>query len=170
MTKVMLLFCTGRLCSLALLRACIVPVGATWLILGLTGCKGLVQSGSSSFASVTIKHRSSDEIQGVAAQVFRENGYSARVPDAGKIYFEKEGSRANSLAYNGVVGTHYGAQTLVRVKAEIVELDSGGHRLQCQAYMVRNPGDSFFEDETRLSNLRSGPYQNLLEEIAKRLK
>jgi hypothetical protein len=36
--------------------------------------------------------------------------------------------------------------------------------------MVRNAGDSFFEDESRLTNLRSRPYQNLLGKVAKRLK
>ena len=86
------------------------------------------------------------------------------------MVFEKEGTRANNLAYNGVVGTHYGAQTIVRVKTELVELGGGSHRLQCQAYMVRNAGDSFFEEEQRLANVRRGPYQTLLDEVAKRLK
>jgi hypothetical protein len=63
-----------------------------------------------------------------------------------------------------------GARTLVRVRAEVVALEPGSHRLQCQAYMVSGAGDSFFEDEHRLANLRSGPYRRLLEEVAKRLK
>ena len=36
--------------------------------------------------------------------------------------------------------------------------------------MVSNAGDSFFEDEHRLANFRSRPYQDLLDEVAKRLK
>jgi hypothetical protein len=56
------------------------------------------------------------------------------------------------------------------VKAEIVELGEGSNRLQCQTYMVRNAGDSFFEEETRLTNMRSGPYQKLLNEVAQRMK
>jgi hypothetical protein len=36
--------------------------------------------------------------------------------------------------------------------------------------MVRNPGDSFFEDEHALVNARRGPYQRLLNKVAKQLK
>jgi hypothetical protein len=36
--------------------------------------------------------------------------------------------------------------------------------------MVNGAGDSFFEEEHRLANFRSGPYQNILDEVAKRLK
>ena len=36
--------------------------------------------------------------------------------------------------------------------------------------MVRNAGDSFSEDQTRLTNFRSGPYQDLLDKVASRLK
>jgi len=134
-----------------------------------TGCH-LGQPGSASFAAVVIEQRSPEEIQAAAVQVFQADGYTAHPNGSGQLLFEKEGTRANNLAYNGVVGTHYGAQTLVRVKTEIVALGGGAHRLQCQAYMVRNAGDSFFEDESRLSNLRSGPYQDLLDKVAKRLK
>ncbi len=102
--------------------------------------------------------------------MFGENGYRGSVTGHGKMLFEKEGTRANDLAYNGVVGTHYGAKTLVRVRTEIVDLSGGASRLQAQAFMVRNAGDSFFEEEQRLANLRRRPYQDLLDEVAKRLK
>jgi hypothetical protein len=36
--------------------------------------------------------------------------------------------------------------------------------------MVRNAGDSFFEDASPLANIRSRPYQNLLDKVAERLK
>jgi hypothetical protein len=149
---------------LGLLAVCL----AVMAIAG-TGCH-LGQPGSASFATVVIQQRSPEEIQAAAVQVFQEDGYTANATGPGQLLFEKEGSRANNLAYNGVVGTHYGAQTLVRVKTEIVDLGGGAHRLQCQAYMVKNAGESFFEDESRLSNLRSGPYQNLLDKVASRLK
>jgi hypothetical protein len=141
------------------------------LVIGLlsAGCH-LGQPGSASFASVVIKQHSIADIQAATAQVFQEDGYTAYTTGSGQLVFEKEGTRANNLAYNGLIGTHYGAQTLVRVRTEIVDLGGGTHRLQCQTYMVRNAGDSFFEDETRLSNMRSGSYQDLLDKVAKRLK
>ena len=36
--------------------------------------------------------------------------------------------------------------------------------------MVSGAGDAFMENESRLANFRSGPYQDLLDEVAKRLK
>lgn len=133
------------------------------------GCSS-TQPASASFASVTIHNQPAEKIQNVASQVFRENGYAGGPTGPRTLLFQREGSKANSLAYNGVVGTHYGAQTLVRVKAELVDLGGNSHRLQCQTYMVRNAGDSFFEEESRLTNLRSGPYQKLLDQVAQRLQ
>jgi hypothetical protein len=38
-------------------------------------------------------------------------------------------------------------------EAEIVHHGKGSHRLQCQTYMVRSAGESFFAEEVRLSSL-----------------
>jgi hypothetical protein len=75
-----------------------------------------------------------------------------------------------TIARDGLLAAQGGASTLVRVRARVVDLGGGKRRLQCQAYMVSGAGDSFFEEEHRLANLRSRPYQNILNEIAKRLK
>jgi hypothetical protein len=140
---------------------------ATSLVL-VAGCRS--GPASASFASVDIAGKTPDEICQTAGAVFREDGYKVALLSPERMVFEKEASRAESIAYSGVVDTHYGATTLVRVRAELVDLGEGSHRLQCQAYMVRNAGDSFFEDESRLVNMRSRPYQNLLDKVAKRLK
>jgi hypothetical protein len=132
------------------------------------GCH-LGQPASASFASVTISGKSPAEIRDATIAVFRENGYQVSGSSQG-LTFEKEGTKANSIAYDGVVGSHYGAVTIIRVRAELVALGNGAQRLQCHAWMVSNAGDSFFEDEHRLANFRSGPYQDLLDEVAKRLK
>jgi hypothetical protein len=130
----------------------------------------LGQPAGASFASVKIANWSPAQIQEAAAQVFREDGYAAFDAGPGQMVFQKEGTKMNNLGQNGVVGTYYGAQTMIRVRAQIVDLGTGSSRLQCQAYMVRNPGDSFFEDEHPLINPRRGPYQHLLNKVAKRLK
>jgi hypothetical protein len=132
------------------------------------GCH-LGQPASASFASVTISGKSAGEIRDATIAVFRENGYQVFASSQG-LTFEKEGTKGNSIAYDGFVGSHYGAVTIIRVRAELVDLGNGAQRLQCQAYMVSGAGDAFFEDEHRLANLRSGPYQDLLDEVDKRLK
>jgi hypothetical protein len=141
------------------------------LLLGVILVAGC-QSGpaSASFASVTIPGKTPEEICNAAAAVFQEGGYQVMSLNPSGMVFQKEASRRKSMAYNGIVNTQYGAVTLERVKAELVDIGAGSHRLQCQASIVRGAGDAFFEDESRLSNLRSGPYQSLLNKVAKRLK
>jgi hypothetical protein len=125
---------------------------------------------SSSFASVKISGKSSQEICQTTAAVFQEDGYQVGPLTPSSMVFQKEASRGQSLAYGGVVDTHYGSQTAVRVKASVVDLGAGTYRLQCKAYMVRNANESIFEDESPLMNFRSGPYQALLDKVAQRLK
>jgi hypothetical protein len=141
------------------------------LVCGLAGfgCSSLSQPASASFASVTINGRTPVEIRDTTLAVFRENGYRASGSEQGLI-FEKEGSKANAISREGLVGAHYGAVTIIRVRVELVDLGAGAQRLQCQASMVSGAGDAFFENESRLANFRSGPYQKLLDKVAKRLK
>jgi len=125
---------------------------------------------SASFASVVISGRTPEEICQTAGKVFQENGYAVGSLNPSAMVFQKEGTQGQSLAYGGLVDTYYGSTTAVRVRAALVDLSGGTYRLQCKAYMVRNANDSFFEDESALLNFRSGPYQKLLDEVAKRLK
>lgn len=133
------------------------------------GCGATKPSGAS-FASVTIKGHSPNEIARATAQIFQEDGYVGGSMKGHPMVFQKEGSRMTDLAYQGVTDTYYGAKTLVRVKVDIVTLSDDSHRLQCQAYVVKDAGDSFFEDEQKLANIRSGPYQSLLNKVAKQLQ
>lgn len=135
----------------------------------LTGCS-LGKPGPASFASVVIPKRTEEQIQQAAVRVFREDGYAGGRVGPTEMVFQKEGTRGQNIAHAGVVGTHYGAQTLVRVRAEIVPQSGGSHRLQCQALIVTGAGDAFFEEEKRLTNMRSGPYQKLLDKVAASLK
>lgn len=148
--------------------ALLAPGLAALLALAVAGC-GATKTGSASFASVTIHGHTAEEIGKVATQVFQDAGYAGGTMGK-QIVFQKEGSRMTNLAYEGLVGTHEGAQTLVRVKMNLVNLGPEAYRLQCQAYIVRGAGDAFFEQEQRLANIRSGPYQSLLDQVAKQLK
>lgn len=126
---------------------------------------------SESFASVLIANASADAIQKTTIRVFQENDYLSHYmdPDSGTLVFEKEGSKGQSLAYNGLVGTHEGQVTLNRVKVRLIDRGSGSFRLSCQAYIVRDAG-TMGGDEIKLGGMRSGPYQKLLDEVADRLK
>jgi hypothetical protein len=134
----------------------------------VTGCRVGKPEGSS-FASVEIAGKTPDDICKTTAAVFQEDGYQVSALTPANMVFQKQGTHGQSLAYGGVVDTYYGGSTVVRVRAQLVDLGAKGYRLQCQAFMVRNANDSFFEDESRLTNVRRMPYQNLLDKVAKRL-
>ncbi len=138
------------------------------LVLFGAGC-GATKPASASFASVIIRGQEPEVISKTAVAVFQEDGYKAGSA-GGQLVFEKEASRMTNIAYEGVIGSHYGAQTLVRVKVSLVDLGAGAYRLQCQAFIVKDAGDAFFAEEQKLANVRSRPYQNLLDEVASRLK
>lgn len=131
----------------------------------LAGCHTSRPS-SASFASVVIENRTPDQIRQTAVAVFAGDGYRAASLSGDELVFEKEGTRGDQIAYGSIVGDQ---AIRVRVRTVIVPLAPQQHRLQCKAYMVREAGTSF-EDEVRLKNFRSGPYQKLLEEVAVRLK
>jgi hypothetical protein len=135
----------------------------------VSGCR-LGKPASASFASVVIPNQSVEQIQQAAVAVFQEDGYRALRGADNSLVFQKEASQATNIGQNGFVGAHYGAQTAIRFRTEIVDLGGGSHRLQGRGFMVRDAGDSFFQDEHQMSHLRSGPYQSLLNKVARKLK
>ena len=140
-----------------------------WLMAG-AGCGSLGGPASASFASVTIEKHSLAEVASATAKVFAADGYRGGMSGASTMVFDKEASRATTLSREGVVDTHYGAQTVNRVKVEIVAVGETGYRVQCKAYVVRNAGDSILQEEVPLANFRSLPYQSLLTKVKKELK
>ena len=136
----------------------------------VTGCRSLSGSGSGSFASVKIAQRSVEEIQAATIQVFREKGYGGGASGLVEMVFVKEASGLTTVSRDGLMAAQGGTRTLERVRVEVVDLGGGTHRLQCQVFMVTGAGDSFFEEEQRLTNFRSGPYRKLLDDVADKLK
>jgi hypothetical protein len=134
----------------------------------LTGCKSSSGGGgAASFASVVIPNANEALIRQTTVSVFKADGYEFFDVPGGGMLFEKPGSLANDIAYGGWIEDR-GAR--VRVKAEIILLPEGSHRLQCQVYMVQHAGDTFFQEEHKLSRLSAGPYRKLLNAVATRLQ
>jgi len=133
-----------------------------------SGCESLNKPTSASFASVTITGHKPATIGDTAMAVFREKGYSASALGKGAYLFVREGTRKETIAYDGLVAAQNGVSTMVQVRAQVVELNPDTYRLQCETFMIRRAGQAL-EEATRLSNLRSKPYQELLDEVARRL-
>ncbi len=143
---------------------------AAWLVLSGAGCSSLSQPNTASFASVTIQNHSVEDIISATTKAFGEDGYTGGMKGSGNLVFERQASRGTTLSREGLYATQQGARTVNRVKVEIVPLAGGSsYRLQCKAYVVRDAG-SLVEDEVPYTNLRSGPYQALLNKVQKELK
>jgi hypothetical protein len=130
------------------------------------GCKSTSKPASASFASVTITGNTPGQISGVAVDVFHANGYKVAQREPDNLVFEKEGSKMNNFAYGNWLGD---VPVWIRVKAAVVQIGEMTYRLQCSAYMVRDIRSST-EEEVALSNLRSGPYQKMLDDVGARLR
>jgi len=139
-------------------------------LIAFCGCRSASGPGSASFASVVIQGRTLGDIVSTTGQVFREDGFIGAQTGPGSMVFEREASRLSTISRDGLVAAQSGARTIERVRVETVALDGDSHRLQCEAFMVTGAGDSFFENEVRMANLRSGPYRSLMNKVAKLLK
>ena len=152
-------------------RAILFSLCCAGLVLAsLAGCSSWNKPASDSFASVIITNTTPVDVQAVTIKVFRESEYQLVHVDTNinMMTFEKEGTRGQSIAYNGIVGTQAGQAILNRVRVRLYERSHGNFRLSCQAYIVPD-ANSFATHEIKLNGMRSGPYEDLLEDIARRL-
>jgi hypothetical protein len=135
--------------------------------LGLIGCKSLDKPNSASFASVRIQGRTPEQIRDTTFAVFKQDGYAVVPTPLPNMVFEKEGSRWNQIAYGSWVTDE---PVWIRVKASIVPLSGDASRLQSTAFIVKDKGDKVFEEEVRLRNNHSKPYQALLDKVLGQFK
>ena len=109
-----------------------------------------------------IQGHTAEQIRAASVVVFQQDGYTAADVRRSEMVFEKEGSRWDQIAYGSWVNE---APVWLRVKVSMVPLAADTIRLQCQAYKVRNKGDPLAEDQVRIGNSHSKPYQALLDEV-----
>jgi hypothetical protein len=135
--------------------------------IALSGCKSLNKPASASFASVRIQGHTAEQIRAASVVVFQQDGYTVVDGKRSEMLFEKEGSRWDQIAYGSWVNE---TPVWLRAKVSLVPLSDDIFRLQCQAYKVRNKGDPLTEDQVRIGNSHSKPYQALLDEVLAQLK
>jgi hypothetical protein len=130
--------------------------------LALLGCSSMKKQASASFASVTIRGHTEQQIRATTATVFQQDGYTATRMLRGEMVFEKEGSQWDRIAYGSWVSDN---SVWIRVRATLVPLGQDEFRLQCQAYQVRDKSDPLVESEVRMRNNKSKPFQALLDKV-----
>jgi hypothetical protein len=139
---------------------------AVWVCLGVgSGCRTADIPPEARFASVEIRGNTPGQIAQAAAEVFREEGYEVMSSEPDNLIFEKKASGLNNFAY----GNWTENKVWVRVNAAIVPVSEMTFRLQCQAHLLRDRGEPL-EEEIKVSRLRRGGYQKLLDEVSERLR
>jgi len=141
-----------------LLAACLAAVAAT-------GCRSAATQDPLRFASVVIQGQPHERVRDTTALVFLEHGYRVAKNGWADLVFEREGSAMNNIAY----GTLMTGKVWIRVKASIVDGLPGTCRLDCEAFVLRNRGEAL-EEETRITKIHNHQYQEILNEIAKRVR
>ena len=139
----------------------------TILLAGLTGCQSPSSKDKRGFTSVVIPKRSPEEVVRTTVAVFRDDGYRDVLATPEDMIFEKTGTGWNQAAYGGWTDAK---PVTVRVRAGVESQPDGSQRLWCDAFMVGDAGHSLFEEEHRLTAVRRGPYKDLLEKVAAKLK
>jgi hypothetical protein len=136
-----------------------------FLGLGAVSCSS-TREGSKPFAAVTLRGHDSLTIRRAVEAVFSEEGY-VDASRRGSWRYERGTSKMGQLLHGGWFDDD-GVRE--RVKLNLIPLSEGVYRLEAEAVMVRDAGDSFFEEEARMTRLKSGPYRKLLEEVEEQLQ
>src|SRR5215471_18732556 len=135
---------------------------ALFLSLLLSGCKSPHEPGGGSHASVQIKGKSLVEIQQTTVAVFQDDAYRLTASRPDVFVFDRPGSRSDTIKWGSLLA---GQTVIMRVKVMFRELSPQTWLLQADAYAVRDAGDPFLEDPTRIIILNTHPYQKLLNEV-----
>jgi hypothetical protein len=130
-----------------------------------SGCRSTGKHSAGGFASVVIQGNTPGQIRAAAVEVFSEHGYKMMDARSPNPVFEKQASRIDNAAW----GNWTGSGVWIRVRVFILPVAEATFRLECKAVLVRDRGQSAFEEEIKLRNFQAGPYQKLLDEVAARL-
>ncbi len=137
----------------------------------LTGCHttnnpAAAEASADATAAVQIRGNTPGQISQVATEVFENHGYTRPSKQSGALVFEKPGSKLSNLAYGNWMGD---SPIWIRVKLSIVPTGEQQYSLLCTAYHIRDRGSST-EEQMKVNRVSSGPYQKILDEIAKRFR
>ena len=128
------------------------------------GCRSAQKPAANRFAAVEIRGNTPGQIRDITVEVFREKGYTMTQAGLKSMVFGKESSKLSNIAY----GNWMDKPVWVRVNVSIVPAGEAAFRLECDARLLRNSGEPV-EEEIKMSRVRRGPYQKLLNEVASRL-
>lgn len=130
----------------------------------LTGCKSS-KPGGSSHAAVEIKGHPAEAIQATTVAVFAEKGYTLRTNTPTVMLFDRPATTGEKWKY----GDWMNEGMLMSVKVRMQSQPNDTYVLRADAYMIQDPADPVFREESRLMLLNAKNYRKMLEEVSLRL-
>lgn len=133
------------------------------------GCRSPHGPNPDSTASVAVAGHTILETAHAVADVFEKAGYQT-VPqpktDDFRLVFDLPGTATDTVLYGDWAGKKVWYRAKVRLTAAGADLVI----VSCDAFRVLDHGDNHFESEHKLSGLKSGRYQEFLNQVRARLK
>src|SRR5262245_59472114 len=130
----------------------------------LAGCATTQnKTGSPRVASVIIQDRTPAQIDAALTSAFGRQEYRLVRQKDESLVFESRGTLMNNLAY----GDWYGGSITDRVTVFQKDLGSGRTLVDCDAWMVQDADDPFFEKPRPMSSGKR--YQKILDDAEKEL-
>ena len=144
-------------------------LGLCAILIGLalgSGCASAPnKTGSPRLASIISTNHTPEQIDKATEKVLGSHGYALKKRLEAKLVFEKPGTFMNNLAY----GDWYGGGIWDRIAVYQKPLERDQILVDCDAWMVQEPDDPFFQKARPMGNGRRSYYQGLLDEVSHEL-
>lgn len=146
----------------------ILYLAAGLAVLALAVCTGCSSTGDKtvgSHAGVTLRGHNVTDVVLTTRDVFEANGFALKHAETDRMVFERPGTKSDRFKY----GSFGSPDVIIRAKVDLEQLGPDTFFLRCDAFSVRDAGDSVLEDETRLILGGGRQYQKILDEVKSRL-
>jgi hypothetical protein len=135
------------------------------VLLGAFPACSIVEPGAPS-AAITVRGRSSFEVQDVVERVFTARGYVVAGRSMDSLTFERDAGKTDRVIY----GNWVSGEVSERAKVVIASRGGGKYRVRCLPSVVRNASDISFQDDNRRWQLFSFHFSGILREVRRELR
>ena len=134
-----------------------------------TGCQtvGGTTGGGKDLAAVSMKADSLQQIRQATIAVFSQKGYGLDFDGTKQLTFSKRASTGSTILFGGWPGVDPPIED--RVQLYIEDSGEGDFTLHCDAFVVSDAGQGFFEEKRPVYKTRASAYRKLLEEVKKKI-
>lgn len=116
--------------------------------------------------AVLILQHKPKEILDATTAVFTAKGFEVAKTTKTEAVFERKAGTWQAMAWGG----WNGMEAWERATVEVKDYGGGDYILEADVKLVNDKGDHFFEDTRALSKRARKPYQEMLDEVQKKLK